>query len=282
MHFVDAFYTSDDGLKLYARDYRHPDPQAPVVLCLHGLTRNSKDFTQLAAHLARRYRVICPDQRGRGHSARDPKPEQYRPERYVQDMWRLLDSLGIRRVALVGTSLGGLMAMMMAAQDRERIAGAVLNDIGPEIDPAGLARIASYVGKLAPLHTWEQAVTRTAEINGCAFPDFTQADWLAMTANTYRIDDGVPSTDYDPAIAQGVANGSAAPVLWPLFERLAGVSLLSVRGELSDLFSRRTMLQMRERMPGLATVEVPRVGHAPTLDEPQARAAIDVFLGGLQ
>lgn len=278
MHFVDVFCSSDDQLRLYARDYRHADAGAPTLLCLPGLTRNSKDFAELAAHLAGRYRLICPDQRGRGRSARDAQPQHYRPDRYVQDMWRLLDMLGVGPVGIIGTSLGGLMAMMMAAQQRRRVTSVILNDVGPEIDPRGVARIAAYVGKLAPVRSWDQALQRGIDINGIAFPDHQRADWQAVAANTYIEEDGVPVNDYDPAIAQGLASGTAAPVLWPLFEALVGMPMLVVRGAQSDILSAQTVTAMQARLPQLVAAQIARVGHAPTLNEPEARDAIDAFL----
>lgn len=278
MHYVDIFYKSDDQLRLYARDYRHADPDAPVLLCLPGLTRNSKDFAGLAEHLGGDYRLVCPDQRGRGRSERDPQPERYRPDRYVADMWRLLDTLGVARVGIIGTSLGGLMAMLMAAQEPQRVDALVLNDVGPEIDPRGIARIAGYVGKLAPVRTWDEALQRSIDINGQAFPDHQATDWRAMAASSYVEEDGVPVHDYDPAIAQGLAS-TAAPVLWPLFEALGGTPLLVIRGEHSDILSEETVAAMRERLPQVATAQITRVGHAPTLNEAQSRRAIDAFLG---
>lgn len=278
MKFIDVFYKSDDGLLLYARDYPGPAADAPCVLCLPGLTRNSKDFASLAEDLGSTYRVVCPDQRGRGRSGRDPQPERYRPERYVLDMLRLLDVLGIEKVSLVGTSLGGLMSILLMAQAPGRIRAAVLNDVGPEIDPRGIARVSAYVGKLAPVTTWEEAVARTAQVNGVAFPHYSQADWEAMTRSTYVMVDGVPVSDYDPAISQGVASGSAAPNLWPLFERCAQHPMLAIRGETSDILAASTLGQMQTRMERLRAVTIAGVGHAPMLDEADARQAIRTFL----
>jgi pimeloyl-ACP methyl ester carboxylesterase len=278
MNFIDVFYTSDDGLRLYARDYPGPGAGAPCVLCLPGLTRNSKDFASLAAALSRTHRVICPDQRGRGRSERDPQPERYRPERYVADMLRLLDVLRIESVSLVGTSLGGMMAILLMAHAPQRIRAAVLNDVGPEIDPRGIARISAYVGKLAPVTNWPEAVARAAQVNGPAFPHYADADWEAMARSIYVMVDGAPVADYDPAIAQGVASGSAVPDLWPLFERCAGHPMLAIRGELSDILAASTLVQMQDRMARLQAVTIAGVGHAPMLDEPDARQAIIRFL----
>ena len=278
MSYIDVFHTSDDGLRLYARDYPGPVADAPCVLCLAGLTRNSKDFAGLAAILNKEYRVICPDQRGRGRSAYDPQPERYRPERYAQDMLGLLGALGIKRTAIIGTSLGGLMAIMMMTRDANGIACAVLNDVGPEVDPRGVARIAAYVGKLAPVTNWEGAVQRTEDINGPAFPAFSDADWQAVAANTFRLEDGVPVADYDPAISKGVAEGTAAPNLWPFFQLLAEKPMMVIRGELSDILSSETLAEMGRRMPHVAKVQIEGVGHAPTLNEEKALTSIQQFL----
>ena len=161
--YADTYFTSADGLRLFARDYPGPDSNAATLLCLPGLTRNSKDFADLATHLAQRYRVLCPDLRGRGRSARDPKPENYRPDVYVGDVWRLLDGLGVDKVGVIGTSLGALMAMVMNAVAPARVMLTVLNDAGPELDARGLVRIASYTGKPSPpMTTWAEAARRIA------------------------------------------------------------------------------------------------------------------------
>ncbi|MBL0123938.1 MAG: alpha/beta hydrolase [Betaproteobacteria bacterium] len=282
MNYVDVFYQSDDGLRLYARDYPGPARDAPVILCLPGLTRNSKDFAPLAEKLRTAYRVICPDQRGRGRSARDADPARYRPDRYVQDMRNLLDMLGITKVVVIGTSLGGLMAMIMMATDAGRIRAAVLNDVGPEVDPRGLARIAGYVGKSGPVRDWDAAAAQTAHTNGVAFPDYRVEDWQAMAREIYVQEGPTPVLDYDPAIALGVSNGTTAPNLWPLFELAGAKPLLVVRGETSDILSTETLAEMTRRLPHIITQNVSRRGHAPTLSEPEAWSAIDKFLGGLE
>ncbi|MCE7951291.1 MAG: alpha/beta hydrolase [Xanthomonadales bacterium PRO7] len=279
-HHADTYYASADGLRLYARDYAGPHAGAPVLLCLPGLTRNSKDFDGLAAHLSVRYRVLCPDLRGRGRSARDPKPENYRPDVYGGDIFGLLEALRIDTFGVIGTSLGALMAMGMNALAPQRVTRVVLNDAGPELDPRGLARIASYVGKpSAPMTNWAEAAQRMAENYGAAYPDFTAADWgnYARTS-CYRDIDGIIRFDYDPGIAVGLANGSATPDLWPVFDLLAGKPVLVLRGEISDLLSEATVAKMCARLPGLRATTIPARGHAPTLDEPAARTAIDDFL----
>lgn len=283
--FADLWYHSADGLRLYARDYAGPGPGAPVALCMHGLTRNSADFAGLAAHLARHYRVLVADQRGRGRSDYDPVPANYQPGTYVQDMFALLDGQGVEQALLLGTSMGGLMAMLMAAMQPARVSGLILNDIGPVVDPAGLERIKRYVGKSQPVADWQEAAAQIRAINGDAFPDFTDEDWLAFTRALYREVDGVPVLAYDPAIAQPMAasdDNAVPPDLWPVFESIRALPILVLRGAHSDILAAGCVAEMQKRKPDLASAEIPRRGHAPTLDEPESRRAIDSFLAELR
>lgn len=272
-------FTSHCGrLRLFARDY---GGDGPPLLLMHGLTRNSADFEPLVPHLAGDYRLIVPDQRGRGLSDADPDPANYRPDIYAQDMFALLDSLGIDRVSLIGTSMGGLMAMVMAALQPDRIGTVVLNDVGPVLDPAGLARIGSYVGAAGPFADWQEAAAQTAAINGSAFPGFTEGDWLAFARRTCReTADGRVAFAYDPAIAAGFADAPAEqPDLWPLWAALSDKPVLVIRGALSDLLAPETVTRMAQDHAGpFATCEVPDRGHAPLLDEPDAVTAILSFL----
>lgn len=274
------FVSADGRLGLFARIY--PGEEAPLLL-MHGLTRNSADFEPLARHLAGHYRLIVPDQRGRGLSTRDSEPENYRPDIYVADMFALLDELGIERVGLIGTSMGGLMAMMMAAMQPQRISAIVLNDIGPKLDPEGLARIQGYVGGGAAFPGWKDAADRCAAINAEAFVDFEDADWMAFARRTCReMPDGTVRFAYDPAIAVSISGDEPAtvpPDLWPLWDMLDALPALVLRGALSDLLAPETVAQMGERHRGpFVGVEVPLRGHAPLLDEPAALSAILPFL----
>ena len=281
MNYVDVFYRSADGLRLYARDYPGPAKDSPIILCLPGLTRNSKDFAGLADELHRTHRVICPDQRGRGRSARDTDSSRYHPEQYARDMQTLLNVLQIAEVVVIGTSLGGLMAILMMALEPGRIRAAVLNDVGPEVDPRGAARIATYVGKTAPARNWDEAAQQTATTNGIAFPEFEIGDWHAMARDLYIQEGQVPVLDYDPAIAQGLASGTATPNLWPLFDTVGAKPMLVIRGEDSDILSADTLAEMSHRLPHLVAVSIPGRGHAPMLNETDAREAISRFLAGL-
>lgn len=280
MEWVHRFFQSDDGLRLHVTEWSGPGANAPVLLCLPGLTRNGRDFERLAARLGTRYRLLCPDQRGRGLSAHDPDPSRYRPDRYVADMLTLLDQAGLAQVQVIGTSLGGMMGVMLAALQPQRIQALVLNDVGPVLEAEGLARIAGYVGHQAGATHLAEAAARTAAVQAPVFPDFEPADWQRMVLETHRIEDGQWLPDYDPAIAQGLANGSAVPSLWPLFEAATATPMLLLRGAESDLLSAATVAEMRARLPNLRAVDVPRRGHAPTLMEAEALAALEGFLRG--
>ncbi len=278
--YADVFYQSTDGLRLYARDYPADHASALTVLCMPGLTRNSRDFAGLAAHLAGPYRVLSAEQRGRGRSAYDPTWENYHPGTYVNDMWTLLDHLEIGRAALIGTSLGGLMAMIMGASVRDRVAGIVLNDVGPVLDAKGIERIQAYVGNIQAVHSWDEAVDQVRRHNASVYPDFGPADWRAFAELLFRENEnGIPVADYDPNIARPLIATDAEPIdLWPVFEALAGLPLLTIRGALSDILSAETFAEMKRRVPHMEAVTVPRCGHAPALDHAVALGAIDAFL----
>ena len=281
--FHDHFYTSRDGLRLYYREYEG-DPEKLPVVCLPGLTRNSKDFESLAQHIAPARSVITPDQRGRGRSQYDPTWLNYHPGTYIEDMWALLKLLSVERVVVVGTSLGGVMAMLMANTRPQMFAGIVLNDIGPELDPAGLRRIQNYVGQLPPVQSWDDAVAQMKVMFGAALPDFTEARWRRFAETSFAADEnGVPRHTSDPKIgdlARAVAPG-AAPTIWPVFASLAEVPVLAIRGALSDLLSEATFDRMQCEKPDLIRATIPNRGHTPLLDEPESLAAIDAFLARL-
>ena len=273
------YYESNDGLALFYRDYASDQTGTPV-LCLPGLTRNSRDFEDLAAHLRATRRVLAPDLRGRGFSAHDPDWHNYNPATYVSDLFKLLDHTGISRAIVIGTSLGGIIAMGMALSDPARLAGVVLNDIGPEVAPAGLARISAYTGRLPPVRTWEEAVAQTQEIYGEWWPGLGAEQWLRQARRAYREDEqGVPRLDIDPAI--GTALREAGPQRgdpWAAFDALRDVPTLVLRGASSDVLSEETLARMGKRKPDLLTVTVANRGHVPLLDEPEARKAIDRFV----
>ena len=281
-------YKADDGLELFCRIYEPAGGRATAaaltVLCLPGLTRNSRDFEALAPHLAARYRVICPDLRGRGFSARDPQWRNYHPGTYLADVRRLLQALELERVAIVGTSLGGLLGMMLGATVPERIAGLVLNDIGPEVDPRGIERIKSYTGMLPPVHTWDDAIKQVRLVYGNAWLGLSDEQWRALVRRSYREDaTGVPVLDFDPRIGDALREAPPRPGdLWPVFARLHALPMLVIHGALSDILSAGTVARMRREKPDLEHVTVGNRGHVPLLDEPEALAAIDRFLARLR
>lgn len=279
--FEDIFYKSFDGLTLYARDY-DPGSLKPVVLCLHGLTRNSRDFHDLARGLTDDYRVISADQRGRGRSESDPNAANYRPDTYCEDMFTLLEHLKIKEITAIGTSMGGIMTMMMETLRPGLLRAAIINDIGPEINPAGLERIKSYVGGSGPFKSWNAAAKALKAQGPDVFPDYTDEDWIAFAQRTCtETGDGDIEFSYDTAIAKPFKHNDTAPDqtdLWPVFDALSRVPVLSIRGALSDILSSGTVEKMRRLHPDFISVEIPYIGHAPMLNEPESLQAIQSFL----
>ena len=282
-------YRSADGrLGLFARDYPAAEGAGslPPLLMMHGLTRNSADFEPLITALQPQHRVIVPDQRGRGLSDYDPDPSNYRPDIYVADMWALLDNLGVSRAILIGTSMGGLMSMIMGAQHPERITGIVLNDVGPVVEENGLERIRGYVGGGEPATNWAEAAQRCAETNGSAMDEFSDSDWLAFAKRTcIELPDGTVKFAYDPAISEGMDEQDTTavpPDLWAMYDLLASIPIAVVRGEKSDILSALTVSQMGKCHNGkFMHTQVRGRGHAPLLNEPEAVALIEEFLAGI-
>lgn len=286
--YADRRWTTADGLSLHARDYAPASGPAKLpVIAIHGLTRNAADFEGIAPLIAAAgRRVLAIDVRGRGQSDRAPDPMTYQPATYVQDVLALLQQAGIERAVFLGTSMGGLITMALAAVRSKVIAGAIINDVGPEVAKEGLARIAAYSGQPVDTPGWADAAAYAKRINEIAFPHYTDADWDAFARRIFREGtEGAPVLDYDPDIAVPIkAAGAKAlvPNLWPMFGRLTtGRPVLLVRGQNSDLLSEKIAAKMRKRAPRMDFVEVPDVGHAPMLDEPEAKAAIFPFLSEL-
>ena len=282
MPYDEKFFRSRDGLQLFYRDYPG-DPDKAPVLCLHGLTRNSRDFEKLALRIAPTRRVITPDIRGRGRSQRDPNWLNYRPGVYVDDVSTLLHEAALERVVVIGTSLGGLIAMLLAAARPQSLAGVVLNDVGPELDPVGVARIQSYVGRLPPANNWQDAVAQMKLMFAAALPDYSDAQWLEFARTCFSEDgEGVPRLMADPRIGDAVraipAPPGAVQAMWLAFGALRGLPTLALRGEHSDLLSAQTFERMQREHPQMTAVTVPNRGHAPQLDEPHSVAAIERFL----
>lgn len=277
--FSDGEWESEDGLKLHYRDYPAAAERQdrPPLLCLHALTRNARDFDALADAFAGEWRMIVPEMRGRGQSEYARDAASYRLEVYLDDVLRLLQQLDCGPVVAIGTSMGGLLAMTLAATKAWPLAGVVLNDIGPDVEPDGMARIRDYVGQGRSFETWMHAARALREMSGAAYPDYEITDWLAFAKRAMVVGgNGRIVFDYDMKIAEPLSAAAAAePVdLWPAFRALQGIPALVLRGELSDLLSAATVARMQAQVPGLRAVAVPRVGHAPTLAEPAAQAAI--------
>jgi pimeloyl-ACP methyl ester carboxylesterase len=280
----DGYWWSNDGLRLHYRDYEG-DPSRPPIICIPGLTRNARDFEGVAARLAPEWRVICVELRGRGDSAYAKDPMTYVPLTYLQDLEALLRELKPERFILFGTSLGGLLTMLLALQHRDQIAAALLNDIGPEIDPRGLERIRSYVGRSQSFPTWLHAARYFGEAQRGIYPGWTLDDWLVHAKRLCKLSPGGRVVlDYDMRIAEPfrVPGGDTGFDPWAAFQGLGGVPLLVVRGQRSDVLSAETLAAMQAVMPQMRSVVLPDEGHAPTLDEPPVRAAIAKLLSGLE
>lgn len=276
----DGYWWSNDGLRLHYRDYAG-DTTRPPILCIPGLTRNARDFEGVAERLAGDWRVICVELRGRGESAYAKDPMSYVPLTYLQDLEALLRELGLQRFIPFGTSLGGLMTMLLSMNDGNRLAGALLNDIGPDLEAPGLDHIRSYVGKPRDWPTWLHAARYLAETQRDRYPDWKIDEWLIFAKRLAKLTpSGRVVFDYDMRIAEPfkVPGGEFGFDMWTAYRGLSGIPSLIVHGDLSDLLSEATITRMKEENPALESVTVPRVGHAPTLEEPEAVAAIDRLL----
>lgn len=274
--YQDIYWWSADGLRLHARDYPG-SVDAPPVICMPGLTRNARDFADLARALSPERRVIAVEFRGRGDSAYAKDPMTYVPLTYAQDVVALLTEQKIERFVSIGTSLGGIVTMLLAGIVPGRIAAAVLNDVGPEIEAAGLARIRGYVGKSSNFPTWMHAARGVQENNAAAYPDWTIEQWLAMAKRLYRLSSsGRIVLDYDMKIAEPfrLPGGEAGPDMWRALAGLATVPVLVVRGGLSDILSAPVAERMVAALPQGELVTVPRVGHTPLLESPEVLPSI--------
>lgn len=281
--FAHREWQSADGLTLHFRDYPGIGDDRPPVLCLHGLTRNARDFEDLAPHIAHQgWRVLAPEMRGRGRSAYASDPASYAVPTYVADIEALLRQESIDRFIGIGTSMGGLMIMAMAAVAPERLAGVVLNDVGPVVESAGLDKIKAYVGQGRSFPTWVHAARALAELHADTYPSYGLEDWLAMAKRTMiPVSNGRIAFDYDMRIAEPILASDEAEVpidLWPMLRALAGRPAVLVRGDRSTILSAQTFAQMAQALPDARTVTVANTGHAPTLDEPEVRAAIGAML----
>jgi pimeloyl-ACP methyl ester carboxylesterase len=278
VQYTDGYWWAEDGLRLHYRDYAGPKSKPPII-CIPGLTRNARDFEHVAERLAGDWRVICVELRGRGESAYAKTPLSYAPLIYAQDIEALLAELKIKRFVSFGTSLGGIVTMLLASMKKGRIVGALLNDIGPVIEAVGVERIRSYVGKSVSWPTWVHAARDLAELQGHAYPDYTLVDWIAMAKRLNRLTStGRIVPDYDAKIAEPMRTAAEPVDLWPAYDALGDVPVTILRGGLSDILSAETAKAMAKRLPGAKLVTLPRIGHAPALDEPASNRAIDALL----
>jgi pimeloyl-ACP methyl ester carboxylesterase len=283
--FTSLFISAPDGLRLHVRSYGSRISAALPVVCLPGLARTAADFdtvaTALANDAADPRRVLALDYRGRGQSEYDRDPGNYALPVELADVSAVLTALEIQRAVFVGTSRGGLLAMMLAATRPTVIAGVILNDIGPVIEPTGLMRIKSYVGKLPTPRSYQEGADILRRLFGAHFSRLEQDDWLNFARRTWKEHDGALVADYDVKLADTLAGADferPLPPLWHQFEALGRVPLMVIRGANSDILSAATVSAMRERRYDIDVIEVPDQGHAPLLVEPSLIGRIASFV----
>ena len=278
MAYREDYLSAQDGLRLYYRDYGDAASLRPPVLCLCGLTRNAGDFDRLARRLSAERRVVSMDYRGRGRSDYDPDWRNYTPEACVSDVMQLIFALNLHGLVIIGTSYGGLLGMGLAVYLPTVLAGLIVNDTGPELNPAGIDRIMTYVGRDNPQPDWDAADANLREI----FPHLrlrSEEDWKLMVRGTFREgDDGLLHHDWDPHIAKPFLESPTVRDLWPYYRALRHLPVLAIRGSESDVLSEAAFERMAKEKPDLIRVTVDGVGHTPTLEEPECRGAIDDFL----
>ncbi len=280
--YRELFYTTQDGLRLFARDYGARASRTTPVICLPGLTRTSRDFEAFAERMSATRRVLCADLRGRGRSQYCASWSDYTPANEMLDTFDLMGAAGVHRAIFIGTSRGGLVTMLMAAQRPNAVAGVVFNDIGPEVAIAGLQRIAGYAGVGEAPPDWTEAAFRLRMANEREFPSLTSEEWYAHARRSFAEENGAPKIDYDAKIGTALRKGleaanGALPDMWAQFKALGHVPALVIRGENSDILTAETATRMEAAHPDLQSVTVKDRGHVPFLDEPEALAALDAF-----
>lgn len=283
--YIDRYYSAPDGLRLHARVYGETIPGPDAIVCLPGLTRNARDFHELALHLSASAktprRVVAFDYRGRGLSDYDPDWKKYDVGVEAADVLAGMVALDVAAGWFVGTSRGGLIVHVLAAMRPTVLKAVVLNDIGPVVEGEGLAHIRSYLERAPKPGSIEDAVAIQRAVHGAAFPALTDADWRRFVAAIYREEDGVPVADFDPALLNGLRSfdlSKPLPQLWQQFEGLAAIPMLAIRGENSKLLSAETLSEMAKRHPACETVTVSGQGHAPLLETAGLPARIAAFL----
>jgi pimeloyl-ACP methyl ester carboxylesterase len=281
--WADLSYTSRDGLRLYARHYPAPSSRRRPVICLAGLTRNSRDFHDLATYLSdssgQPRDVYCLDYRGRGRSEFAADASTYTIMTELGDVLDFMALAGLSNVGLVGTSRGGLIALAMAAMRPNAFGPLVLNDIGPVIERDGLVRIVAYVGRVPLPGTWTEATALVKSLNSRVFPNETDVTWAAIARQVFNEIDGRPAPGYDPGLSKSLTlSDGPIPQLWPQFAALARKPVLCLRGANSDILSESTVVEMRRRHPDIETLTIPHQGHAPLLRDQLSVGAIHQFL----
>ncbi len=282
--YKDGYWLSGEELRLHYRDYPGPAARAPL-LCLPGLTRNARDFEPVADLLDGKRRMIAVDLRGRGESGYARNATSYVPLTYVQDVDLLLRQLDPKSIVLMGTSLGGLVSMLLVPMWKDRIKGVVLNDVGPEIGEKGLERIRGYVGQGRSFDTWMHAARAIAEAQAEVYPDYGLDEWLRLAKRCCKLSgNGRVVFDYDMKISEPFKQpgGEAGADLWPAFEALAGIPLLILRGAMSDILEKPIAAKMVKKHGSATLATIRRTGHAPSLDEPESQAAIRDFLSAIK
>ncbi len=282
MSFSENYYQSSDGLSLYYREYGSDKSSCPII-CLSGLTRSSLDFHDFAERYSKTRKVYTLDYRGRGKSAYDTDYKNYNPQTYLGDIFVFLTTKGIEKALFVGTSLGGLLTIAMAGLAKNFIAGAILNDVGPEVDKSGSSRILDYVGKDVRFATLEEAAVEQEKIYGGAYPDNSDNDWLGQSETTFVYDETAKNYrfNYDLSLARALAeqlNSEEQVDLWPFFKELGDLPVLAIRGALSDVLSAEVFARMKEEDPDMEALILNNRGHVPLLNEPEALTKLDEFI----
>ncbi|MBX2805697.1 MAG: alpha/beta hydrolase [Hyphomicrobiales bacterium] len=278
-------FTSNTGLTLYARHYGSPVKGQRPVICLPGLTRNSSDFHDLAVFLAnhpsRPRDIYCPDYRGRGESDWDPNWRNYSPFIEMLDVLDLMAIRGLENASIIGTSRGGIIAMLIALMRPNALSALILNDIGPEIETAGLARIMGYAGKVPVPTSWEEATDLVRSMNKRFFTNLDDDDWETLARQLFKEENGRPAQAYDYKLGNALSEidiSQKIPTMWTQFEAVKRVPVLVLRGEKSDILSARTVLEMERRHPRLASITIHAQGHAPLLKDRFTLGIIADFL----
>jgi pimeloyl-ACP methyl ester carboxylesterase len=278
----NLFVTAPDGLRLHVRAYGGTQRDRLPIICLPGLARTETDFETLANRFAadpeRPRAVFALDYRGRGRSDYDPNWQNYDLRVELSDLIAVASALDIKRAIFVGTSRGGILTMLLAEVQPTLIAGALLNDIGPVIEPKGLVRLKSYVGKIPRPASHADGVVLLRRLFGAQFPNLTEAQWMAWSKRSWVEREGALVACYDSKLANTLESVDAMPPLWAQFDALPQVPVMAIRGMLSDILSPETLEAMRARRKDLDILEISDQGHAPLLDDEPSLRRIAEFV----